>query len=150
MADSGLLKVGIFAGVGYLAWKYISGMTPATATTTGTQGSTTTGGSTPGVAFNSLDAIYQRLAAAVGSTPYTADQFNFYLAGQLPAGKTPPSPTDVFTAAGWDRSVPMTLANYWGAMAPYLKSNLGLSGLGCYGELYGAMRGGLYGIRRRG
>lgn len=90
----------------------------------------------PPVAFNTLDAIYTRLAAAAGSMERSADAFNYFLAQQLPAGKTPPDPVAVFGAAGnWDRTVPMTLANYWGTMAPYLRTNLGLSGLGVFGGL---------------
>jgi hypothetical protein len=88
-----------------------------------------------------LDSIYSRLAAAVGSTPYTADQFNFFLARELPAGVAPPDPLAVFNASGnWDRTVPMTLANYWGQMAPYLRANLGLSGLGVFGGLGALVR----------
>lgn len=128
-------------------------MTPQSASAAAAEAPSTASPTTEtGVAFNSLDAIYQRLAKAVGSQQLTADGFNVYLAQQLESGKTPPSPTDVFTSTGWDRNATMTLANYWGAMAPYLKSNLGLSGIGngVYCELYGAMRnGGLYGFQRR-
>ncbi len=99
-----------------------------------------------GIAFNSLDAIYQRIAAKVGSTPYTVHQFNYFLAAELPTGKTPPAPGE-FLPADFDDTKTMTFANYWGAVAPVLKSSLGLSGLGFYAELYGAVRG-LYGYRR--
>jgi hypothetical protein len=95
----------------------------------------------PPIAFNSLDAIYGRLSTAVGSTPLTADGFNYYLATVLPANITPPDPLLVFTSPTWNREGTMTLANYWGAMAPYLRDSLGLSGLGFYGGLGVYLRG---------
>jgi hypothetical protein len=95
----------------------------------------------PPIAFNSLDAIYGRLSTAVGSTPLTADGFNYYLARVLPANITPPDPLAVFTSPTWNREGTMTLANYWGAMAPYLRDSLGLSGLGFYGGLGVYLRG---------
>lgn len=85
--------------------------------------------------FNSLDAIYARVQAAAGSTSQTPDQFNFYLNQQLPSGKTAPDPTAVFTQSGFDRTQSMTIANWWGAVAPWLQSNYGLSGLGMFGGL---------------
>src|SRR5262245_6297955 len=133
-----LLKVGLAAGAAYVAYEYL--LKPAMATPSApSQPSAPSGSPTPAtpppsrVPYNSLDQIYARLAAAVGSTPYTADQFNYYLSAQLPAGKAPPDPAAVF-GESFDRSKTMTLPNYWGAMAQYLKTSMGLSGLGVFGS----------------
>lgn len=153
VADNSIVKFAVIGAVGYFAYKYFfaDASTTGTTDTTGAGGGTSPGGTTgtaPTVNFNSLDAIYQRFAAAAGTSVRTPDQFNYYLAQQIPAGKTLPDPPTVFTQEGFDRNATMTIANYWGAMAPYLKANLGLSGLGFYASLYGASKG-LYGYRRR-
>lgn len=146
----------IAGGAAAVYWWYTNQKTPA-ATTTGTGatggatgGTVTTGGTGGGTvnppaspAFNSLDAIYTRLAAKVsgafGTAPQSADSYNYFLAAELPAGSAPPDPCLVF-GDGCGRGAPMTLANYWGAMAPYLRAHLGLSGLGFYGGLAGISR----------
>lgn len=124
-------------------------ITPTPAPTTTTVVSTAPAPTTP--AFNSLDAIYTRLAASVGNQQLDPDGFNFYLNQQLPSGVSAPDPLAVFTQAGFDRTQSMSLANYWGAVAPYLSAHMGLSGLGILGGLYDHMRrtGGLYGRRSR-
>lgn len=129
-----LIKYGLIGVGGYFLWDWWQkrGSSPAAAVTPAAP---------TGVAFNSLDQIYQRLAAAVGTAQYTADGFNVYLAQQLAAGVAAPDPAAVFTAAGWNREAPMTLAQYWAGVAPYLKTNMGLSGLGVYGGLAAAMGG---------
>lgn len=142
----------IAGGAAAVYWWYTNQKTPA-ATATGTAAGTgtpagtgTTGGTVnppAAPAFNSLDAIYTRVAAkvnaAVGSAPQSADSFDWYLKDELPAGTAPPDPCFVF-GDGCGRATPMTLANYWGAMAPYLRAHLGLSGLGFYGGLAGISR----------
>lgn len=130
---SSVVKFGLLAGGGYFLYRYfaptLSG-SPATAAPR-----TSASPSAPfGPSFNSLDATYTRLAAAVGATPYTVDQFNYYLQRELPAGKPAPDP-DTFMPAGYDRTATMTLSQYWGAIIPKLKSDLGLSGLGLFGQL---------------
>jgi hypothetical protein len=134
-----------WGAIGLGAWwvykNYFSGVSPSTAPAPSVATSTSTPASTPVVAYNTLDAIGKRLAAAVGSVPYTADQFNYYL-GQV-SGVTPPDPAAVFTQAGWDRTAPMTLAQYWSATSAYLAKNAGMSGLGHLGNLASLyMRGG--------
>lgn len=146
------LNMLLIAGGGYALYWWLTHQTPAAPTTTGGTAAGATAGATAGtntgsttggaLAFNSLDAIYKRTAAKVsaayGSAPQTSDTFNFFLQQELPAGVVAPDPCAVFGAAcGRDSASPMTLANYWGAMAPYLRANMGLSGLGFYGGLAG-------------
>ena len=84
---------------------------------------------------NTLDGIYARLVATSPSGQHGVDEWNSYLAtaGNL----TPPDPMPIFSAAvpGFARSQALTAAQYWAVMAPALKSQLGLSGLGIYGGL---------------
>jgi hypothetical protein len=94
---------------------------------------------------NTLDGIYARMVAAAGSASRGVDQWNTFLAtaGNL----TPPDPMPLFTAAtaGFDRAQLITGPQYWAVMAPALKSQLGLSGIGHYaglGALYGCGFGG--------
>ena len=91
------------------------------------------------VGYNTLDAIYGRMvtAAAAPGEGYGADQWNYFLA-QV-SNITPPDPTDVFSSVpGFDRSKNlMSAMEYWAVMAPYLKSKMGLSGLGVFGGLAG-------------
>ena len=134
----GLLKIAAIGVGGYFLydwWSKKQTEVPAPASS-----GTGSGTASTVPAFNSLDAIYQRLAKAVGSTQLTADGFNFYLAKELPAGKSAPAP-ETFLPADADRNATMTLANYWGVVAPRLKTDLGLSGLGAYASLYSVMRG---------
>src|ERR1019366_1770687 len=71
-------------------------------------------------------------APAVG---LTADQWGYYLNAVLnPLNMVAPDPMPLFTAAspGFDRSQVLTPGQYWTVMAPALKSQLGLTGLGLY------------------
>jgi hypothetical protein len=75
------------------------------------------------------------LAAGAPAEGLGVDAWGWYLNQQLaPLGKVAPDPMPIFTAAspGFDRSQPVTAAQYWGVMAPALRSQLGLSGLGMY------------------
>lgn len=140
MADNSgkLLTYGLIGVGGYFLYKWIVAPTPAASIASpaaaATPASSASAAAAPAApAFNSLDQIYARLQAkAPGSS--TADAFNTYLAAELPAGKQPPDPLAVF-GGDFDRSQSMTLSNYWGAIAPYLQSTMGLSGLGLYGGL---------------
>jgi hypothetical protein len=143
VADSGmntLIKVGLIGGAAYLVYKQgwlaqlgIGAPAPAAA-------QPSTGVPAPGpVGYNTLDAIYGRMvtAAAAPSAGYNADQWNYFLA-QV-SNITPPDVMDVFSSVpGFDRSKNlMSAMEYWAVMAPYLKSKMGLSGLGIFGGLAG-------------
>lgn len=140
--SNNLLTILLVAGGGYLVYEWF--LAPSTAAATPTPGATPATPAVPAAvavpsapttpAFNSLDQIYARVKAAAPASA-TPDQFNFYLNQQLPSGKSAPDPTAVFTQAGFDRTQPMTIANWWGAVAPWLQSNYGLSGLGMFGGL---------------
>jgi hypothetical protein len=130
----------LVAGGGFVLYEMFMKPAAATAPAATTPTPTPTPIPTPTVtlptvpAFNSLDQIYARVKAAAPASA-TPDQFNFYLNQQLPSGKSAPDPTAVFTTAGFDRTQAMTIANWWGAVAPWLQSNYGLSGLGMFGGL---------------
>jgi len=152
MADNTLLKVALFGGAAYLAyefgWLSFLGLSPSTTTSTtttqptttpATPPMTTTATTTPAtiVGANSLDGIYAQLVSAANAPAagLTADQWNYYLASLLPSGVVPPDPMSVFPQAvsGFARTQLLSAAQYWSVMAPWLKSNAGLSGLGMYG-----------------
>lgn len=148
MADnSALLKVGLFAGAGYLAYKfgYLNFLFPATAAapapgSTGSPASTTSGpvSPTPPAAAPSasvLDGIFQRITAAAGSgAKLDADNWGWYLNAELATlGKgAAPDPVPLFGARPFPA---MTAAEWWGPMSGALRSQMGLSGLGYFGGL---------------
>jgi len=153
MADNTLLKVALFGGAAYLAyefgWLSFLGLSPtattastaptptATTSTTAPVTTATTTTAPPIVGANSLDGIYAQLVSAANAPAagLTADQWNYYLAPLLPSGVVPPDPMSVFPQAvsGFARTQLLSAAQYWSVMAPWLKSNAGLSGLGIYG-----------------
>jgi len=154
------MKVGLFGAALYLAysqgWLSFLGLGTAAAPATGTPA---TAGSTPlavGVptpipvstspapvnASSTLDALYTKMvtaAKAAGTTSTGVDGWGYYLNN---SGITAPDPIPAFSAAipNFDRSQNFTAPAYWAIMAPALRSQLGLSGLGVYGGLGALMR----------
>ena len=157
MADSsGLIKVVLIGGAAYVAyemgWLSFLGLTPtataaapATSSTSSTTAAPAITGSTvaPVTGAGSLDGIYTAIVAAAKAANAPAaglnvDGWGYYLNNQLALqGLTAPDPMPIFSSAisGFARSQLMTAAQYWGIMAPALKSQLGLNGLGIYGGL---------------
>lgn len=146
MADnSGMIKLGLVAAVAYYAysqgWFSALGISPAAATPAPTPTPTPNPNAITGA--NSLDAIYTRLIVAAPSGSHGVDDWDYYLNAQLgPLGKTAPDPMPIFQAAvpNFDRSQAITGPQYWAVMAPALKTQLGMSGLGLYGGLGALMR----------
>lgn len=144
MADnSGFIKIGLIGAAAYLAYKqgWLSMLgigAPAAAVVAPVpvvvpNPNTITGS-------NSLDSIYTRIATASGlpAAGLTVDTWGWYLNNELAAvGKVAPDPMGPFTAAvpNFDRAQLITGPQYWAVMAPALKLQLGLSGLGFYGGL---------------
>jgi hypothetical protein len=134
--NSGLIKIGAIGGALFLAyrqgWLAFLGLGPAPA-------APATAALAPNpnaiTGANTLDGIYQRMVAAAPSGPHSIDEWDVYL--KQTDNIAPPDPMPLFTAAvpGFDRSQQVTAAQYWGVMAPALKTQLGLSGLGTYGGL---------------
>lgn len=133
-----VLKWGLLGVAAYWIYTtfFTTAATPATATPAATPAAA------PASTFNTLDAIYSRMVAAVpANTQQTADQWNTVLAAQ--SAVTPPDPNAVFTfTTANPRTATMTAAQYWTPMSAYLAKNMGMSGLGFYGG-FGAF------IRRR-
>jgi hypothetical protein len=76
------------------------------------------------------------LAANAPAAGLSADGWGYSLNQVLaPLGKSAPDPMPLFVAVvpGFDRSQVLTAGQYWAVMAPALKAQLGLSGLGMYG-----------------
>lgn len=143
--SSGLIKMALFGGAAYVAYRYFvqPAMSPAAAAP-----APSTAGNMPAVigtptpvpqTGTTLDSTYAQLKAAVagdadvtGSGDAAAagvDTWNFYL-GQV-LNIAPPAPETV----GIVRGNKITAAQYWAAMAPWLAANKGLHGLGLYGSL---------------
>jgi len=154
MADStgGMVKLALIGGAAWVAYEYLFGnlfktTAPTTAPTSGQPGAPVAPpapplGTTLGVTgANSLDGIHQQLvkAANAPSAGLSVDGWGYFLNQVLAnAGKgAAPDPMPIFQPAipGFDRGQLLTDAQYWGIMAPALKSQLGLSGLGLYGSL---------------
>jgi hypothetical protein len=146
--NSGIIKIAAIGAAAYVAytqgWLSFLGIgAPAAASTT--PAATTPATTTPAPApnpnpisgANSLAGI-QAHAIALANAPaagLTADQWGYYLNQVLnPLNMVAPDPMPLFTAAapGFDRSQVLTSGQYWAVMAPALKSQLGLSGLGLY------------------
>ncbi len=137
-----LLFGGIAAGVawyeGWLSALGFPGPTAAAATPATPVTTTTTTTATPPAApvGPSLDTLFALMttAAAGDSTIVgglaTPDTWNFYLSQVYPnSGLTsPPDPIQVFGNRN-----PMTAIQYWAGMAPWLRANKGLAGIGRYG-----------------
>ena len=153
MADnSGIIKVALFGGVVYLAytqgWLSFLGLTPsmavATPTTTPIMPVTPAPNPNAITGANSLDAIFQRVVTAANAPTagLNVDSWGYYLNAELgKIGKSAPDPMPIFTSAvaNFDRSQLLNAAQYWAVMAPALKTQLGLSGLGIYGGMAGYM-----------
>ena len=75
------------------------------------------------------------LAAKAPAEGLAVDDWGYSLNAALaPLGKSAPDPMPIFTAAvpGFNRDQKLTAGQYWAVMAPALKSQTGLTGLGMY------------------
>jgi hypothetical protein len=143
-----MIKIALFAGAGYLAYRqgWLSMLGLGTPAAAAPAPAAVTPAPNPNaiIGANSLDAIYIRIVADAKVSTATVDEWNYFLNSELaPLGKTAPDPMPIFTTAvpNFDRSQKLTPAQYWAVMAPALKSQLGLSGLGIYGGLGQLLRG---------
>lgn len=138
-SNSGLIKVALIGGAAYFAyrqgWLSFLGLGSPAVTTAAPAPPVST--APPVVGANSLDGIHAQLVAMV-KAPAAVDEWDYALNQIMaPLGKTAPDPMPIFSAAvpGFSRGQLLTDAQYWGIMAPALKAQLGLSGLGMYGGL---------------
>ena len=161
MADNTMVKVALFGGAAYLAYRFgllsFLGVGPSSSTGGGATTSPTTPGQpvnavtvpapvTPASPFastnlNSLDKVYAAFVAQVDpSSLHTVDEWDWFLMHAVP-GFTAPDPMSIFPQrlAGmtppWTRDMPIPLITYWAVIAPWLKQQQGLSGLGHFGSL---------------
>jgi hypothetical protein len=138
---SSLVKVGLFGGAAYLAYKFYfappsvpAGAVAPVPAAAGASSVPSAGGSPapPSNVYNSLAAVLGRIASAAtsaGLTSQTPDEWNvLYLAQGGPAPA--PDPMDVFGGRP-----EMTLAQYWAGMSAYLARTRGLAGMGIYAGL---------------
>lgn len=148
MADNTIVKVALIGGGAYLAYQmgWLSSLglspTPAVASVapppaTGTAPTAPVTAPVP----SSLDTTYAHMIASANAPAagFNVDNWGYFLNQVLATtGKTAPDPAPIFTAAAgpsWDRSTLYTGPAYWAIMAPALKTQLGLSGLGMFGAL---------------
>lgn len=155
-----------FLGIGTAAATTTTGSTDTTAATAAAaaaaatakaaaDAATAAATSKPNPKANVLDGIYTAMvkAANAPSAGLGVDAWGYYLNQQLaPLGLQAPDPQPIFaslidglnqlnhTNLVWDRSALVTASTYWTQMAPQLRSQLGLSGLGLYGGLGALMR----------
>jgi hypothetical protein len=148
VADNTMIKVaavGVAAYVAYIqGWFAFLGIgapaaTPAAASATSAAVSPAVAPPTPNAisGANSAAGIQAHTMALANApaTGLTADQWGYFLNQVLnPLNMVAPDPMPLFTAAaaGFDRSQVLTAGQYWAVMAPALKSQLGLTGLGLY------------------
>jgi hypothetical protein len=146
MAD-GTGKVILLGGAAFAVyWFYLRPSTTGTSTSSA-------GGAGPILPAPStqpsLDSLFNAMVAAAANDPDVVkgtagpDTWNVYLLKVYPAIGTPPDPVPIFGG----RSA-MTATVYWAGMAPWLRTNKGLSGIGRYG--LGAVGSLRYGGLRRG
>jgi hypothetical protein len=153
-----------FLGIGTATPAATPAATPSGASVLGTDTSSGTPVSSPTPApsakANVLDGIYTAMvkAANAPSAGLGVDAWGYYLNNQLaPLGLQAPDPQPLFSdyitainavalpgapvLPAFDRSTFLVTAPiYWGVMAPALRTQLGLSGLGIYGGLGALMR----------
>jgi hypothetical protein len=158
MADnSGMIKLGIAAAVGYYAytqgWLASLGIgTPAAAAVTPVAAAVTAAAVAPAKPKLADIQAAVILAANAPAAGLSVDQWGWYLNNALaPYGMTAPDPVPILnayltaamapwstaggipvTAQTFDRSDLIPTAKYWAAMGPALKSQLGLAGLDMY------------------
>ena len=130
-----LVTLGLVAGGGYLAyqmgWLAPLGLSPAAVAAPAAK--TPASGSAPATAANKLDSTFALMVSKANapSAGLTVDEWNWFLMQSLP-NFTAPDPMPLFQAVtpGFDRATLVSAADYWKVMAPWLKTNAGLSGLG--------------------
>ncbi len=124
-----ILKFGAIGVGGYFLYDWWTHRTPTVTTPKPAATGGTGGGSTAG--FTSIDATAARIMAAAGAgATFTADGWNVYLQRELQAGKVAPDPASFIGDSPRDKA--LTFAQYWGAIMPKLKADLGLSGMGMF------------------
>jgi hypothetical protein len=142
MADN--TKLILFGAAGVAIWWFYFRAPAAPASTVISGGAASPGtpatSTAPPVTTSTIDALYKSILSASGnpSAGLGVDQWGYYLNNALASsGKAAPDPLPLFTAAipNFDRSQLVTIDKYWAVMAPALRSQLGLSGLGAYGNL---------------
>jgi len=131
VADNTFMKVGLLGAAGITAWWFFL-RKPAADTAVAPAEKPASGAA----AYNSLDAIYARMVAAGGGDT-GPDGWNARL---VAAGGPSPAPDPLEVFPGVDRAVSMTAAQYWGPMSKYLAAHAGLSGVGIFGQLAGAVQ----------
>jgi hypothetical protein len=147
METNKMLMLGGAAGA--LWYFYIRKPDPTTAAPAKTPAGAPAGGTAP-AAGPSLDTLYGQLVAAVGAAHVPGDNAGpdeyDALLGQVypPLAGVLPDPNQLFAGTGWARPSGMPVAAYWSKMAPWLKTNKGLSGVGLYGlGIFGSLCCGL-------
>jgi hypothetical protein len=160
--NSGLIKFGVLAGVGWYAynkgWLSFLGLGTGTGTPTGTPpaGGAATPPVTPppapvttppsaGPPPPSLSALYTQLVNAAGPAQaaqlasggqrFGPDDFNAILVGIYPAAGPLPDPNQLFGDTGWSRPAAMPIASYWAKTSAWLQQNKGLAGVNGYAGL---------------
>jgi hypothetical protein len=151
--NSGMLKVGLFAGAAFLAYRQgwfssiLGTVSPTSTSGTGAQPVGTTGSTVSQQppaqpaqaqhpAASSLDDLGAQVVAAAGGQSMGPDGFNALVTRILPSAGPLPDPNELFGPSGWARPASMSFATYWAITAPWLKANKGLSGIGPHGLGY--------------
>jgi hypothetical protein len=156
-----MVKIALFGGAAYLAYRFgllsFLGLTPDAGTTTAaTPGTSTTGTTTTTTAatppaasappspfgqYNTLDKVYTQFVSQIDpSSLHNVDEWNFFLMQAIP-GFTAPDPMSIFPqrlaamSPPWTRDMQIPLITYWAVIAPWLKQQQGLTGLGHFGSL---------------
>lgn len=142
MADnSGMIKLGLVGAVAYYAYSqgWLSALGIGTPKLAAAPTAPAPAAPNPNAITGSdtVAGIQARvlLAAKPPAEGLAVDDWGFYLNDALaPLGKQAPDPMSVFPAAvaGFNRDQKLTAGQYWAVMAPALKSQTGLSGLGMY------------------
>jgi hypothetical protein len=152
--NSMLLKVGLFGGAAFVAykqgWLSFLGLNPSGVTATSTPATPAQPQPAPAPApapapspfkasgVNSLDAVFAALNKYAPGASQTADGWNWDLM-QIVPGFTAPDPSPLFSAAPfdppWTRDFKMPLVSYWIVMGNFLRQKQGLSGMGHYGNV---------------
>jgi hypothetical protein len=141
VADNNMVKIALIGGAAYLAYRqgWLSFLGVGTPKSVSSAPSVPTPAPDPNAitGANTVAGVQARTIAAAKapSTGLSIDEWGYFLNNVLaPLGKQAPDPMPLFSAVapGFDRSQVITSGQYWAVMAPALKSQLGLTGLGLY------------------
>lgn len=129
MESSGVIKLALGGVAAWLIYEWFAGQTTTTGAVAPASSTPASSSSTSNGQLSSTFAALNKAASVEqltnGQLLLNGDQWNYYLMQVIP-GLTPPDAVALFGARP---QTPFTAAVYWTAVAPWLTTNKGMSGV---------------------